>query len=181
MTLDPLAPVVRPEASGDVEAIRRLHDAAFGQPEEGEIVDRLRAALAGGDAGPWISLVAEVDGEGVVGHILFTEVTIRPPVDGSAATALGLAPMAVWPAFQRRGIGTRLVEAGLARARAEGHELVVVLGHPAYYPRFGFVPAADLGLEWEHEAPREAFMALELAPGAAARRGGVVSYRPELG
>ncbi len=176
-----LEPLIRREAPGDAAAIRRLNDAAFGQPEEGEIVDRLRQALAGGDE-PWISLVAEIEGEGIVGHILFTEVEIRAAAGGEpAATAVGLAPMAVRPDLQRRGIGSRLVETGLAECRAAGHELVVVLGHPAYYPRFGFVAAAGLGLAWEGEAPSEAFMALELTAGAAASRGGVVSYRPEFG
>lgn len=173
-------PTIRREALSDVAAIRRLHDAAFGQAEEGEIVDRLRAAVGG--AGGWISLVAEIDPEGVVGHILFTEVTIRASAGGAlVGRALGLAPMAVRPGFQRGGIGSRLVEAGLKRCLAAGHDLVVVLGHPSYYPRFGFVEARKLGLVWEHEAPSEAFMALELEPGAAAGRNGVVSYRPEFG
>lgn len=172
---------LRRERSGDAGAVRRLNAAAFGQPEEGEIVDRLRAAL---ENGPdlWISLVAEIAGEGLVGHILFTEVTIRAPAPGETGvrTAAGLAPMAVHPDHQRRGIGSRLVAAGLEACRAAGQGLVVVLGHPEYYPRFGFTPAAELGLTWEHDAPSEAFMALELMPGACGG-GGVVSYRPEFG
>ena len=172
-------PHIRPEAPGDVAAIRRLNDDAFGQPEEGEIVDRLRRALAGSDE-PWISLVAELEGE-VVGHILFTAVTVCDRAGGEiVGRAVGLAPMAVRPDLQRRGIGTRLLEAGLARCRAAGHELIVVLGHPAYYPRFGFVEAAGLGLRWEHDAPSEAFMALELVPGAAGP-GGIVRYHTEFG
>ena len=111
-----------------------------------------------------------------------SDVTIRPDAPGEpeVRTAAGLAPMAVHPDLQRRGIGSRLVEEGLEACRAAGRELVVVLGHPDYYPRFGFTPAAGLGLVWEHDAPSEAFLALELVPGAAGE-GGMVSYRPEFG
>jgi putative acetyltransferase len=90
--------------------------------------------------------------------------------------------MAVRSAWQRRGIGSRLVRAGLEECRRAGHgSVVVVLGHPEYYPRFGFVPASRHGVTWEHPAPAEAFMLLELRPGALGGRGGVVRYAPEFG
>ena len=163
---------MRVERPGDVEAIRRVNEAAFGQPLEARIVAALRRAGA-----VTASLVASVDGA-VVGHILFSPVVIRG--EGAEGEAVGLGPMAVLPAFQRRGVGSALVRAGLELLRDAGHPAVVVLGHPGYYPRFGFRRASDFGIRWEHEAPDEAFMALELRAGALAGLAGVVSYRPEL-
>jgi putative acetyltransferase len=119
-----------------------------------------------------------VDGEQVVGHILFTAVTVEPEVP--AWTALGLAPMAVLPQYQRQGVGSQLVRAGLAECLRQGHTVVVVLGHPAYYPRFGFVPAAAKGLRCEYPVPDEVFMVAELMPEALAGRTGLVKYRPEF-
>jgi putative acetyltransferase len=89
--------------------------------------------------------------------------------------------MAVLPAHQRQGVGSLLVRAGLEACRAAGHGCVVVLGHPAYYPRFGFAPASRHGVAWEHPVPDEAFMLLELRPGALGGRGGIVRYQPEFG
>ena len=94
---------------------------------------------------------------------------------------MGLAPMAVAPSRQRRGIGSALVEAGLARCKELGAVAVVVLGHPEFYPRFGFVPAARFGLECEYEVPVEAFMAMELQPHALRGAAGKVSYHPAFG
>ena len=88
--------------------------------------------------------------------------------------------MAVLPELQRSGIGSFLVPAGLAGLRAAGHEVVIVLGHPEYYPRFGFLKASTYGIRWEHGARDEAFMVLKLKPGVLAHRGGVVRYRPEF-
>lgn len=166
-------PTIRPERPGNAATIRAVNERAFGQPAEAALVDALRAAGA-----LTLSLVAEEAGA-VVGHIAFSPVTIHAP--GGACGAVGLAPMAVLPGSQRRGVGKRLVCAGLAALREAGHGAVVVLGHPGYYPRFGFVPAERFGLRWEHACPPEAFMALELTPGALAEaRGGVVRYRPEF-
>ncbi|MBI1944930.1 MAG: N-acetyltransferase [Deltaproteobacteria bacterium] len=155
---------VRAERVGDNDAIRRVNEAAFGRIDEAGIVDALRAA----GALP-ISLVAELDGA-IVGHLAMSPITIDGIDDGS----LGLAPMAVLPSRQRRGVGGALVRAGLAICRARRIPLVVVLGHAAYYPRFGFVPAAPAGLRWigGHDA---SFFA------TGALRRGVVRYRPEIG
>jgi len=125
-----------------------------------------------------LSLVAEVDGA-VVGHILFSPVTIE--TEASTKSAVGLAPMAVLPGHQRQGIGARLIERGLQELRRQGHTAVVVLGHPGYYPRFGFERASRFGLRCQFDCPDEAFMALELQPGALAEVRGLVRYRPELG
>src|SRR5207249_3285419 len=148
---------IRRETPDDIPAIRQIHTVAFGQLNKAELVDALRQHNA-----LIISLVAVQDGC-LVGHIVFSPVTIT----SSTATieALGLAPMSVLPAYQRRGIGSQLVEAGLTACHHTPYGVVIVLGHPHYYPRFGFAPAKPLGIVWEHDAPEEAFM---------------VKYRPEF-
>jgi putative acetyltransferase len=168
----PFEVTLRTELPADHAGVRRVNELAFGQPGEADVVDALRAAGAA-----TLSLVA-VDGDRVVGHILFSPVTVASP--SGDFTALGLAPMAVLPELHRRGVGSRLVRAGLDELRRAGHEVVVVLGHPGYYPRFGFERASARGIRWEHDAPDEAFLVLELRPGALRGRGGVVRYRPEL-
>jgi putative acetyltransferase len=160
--------VVRPERSEDAAAVRRVNEAAFGRPAEADLVDRLRDRVPS-----YLALVAVLDGE-VVGHIAFTPVTFDPA--RPALDVRGLAPMAVLPQRQRAGIGTALVTAGVEACRRNGADGVVVLGHPAYYPRFGFGPAAVFGLTSEYEVPPEAFMALPLAPGALDGVKGVVRY-----
>jgi putative acetyltransferase len=149
-----------------------VHKLAFGRRAEADLVDALRTS---GKA--MLSLVAVDDGR-IVGHILFSPVTI----DASDLTfaAMGLAPMAVLPAWQRRGIGSQLVETGLLECRNAGYECVVVLGHPTYYPRFGFVPASRYGIKSEFETPDEAFMVLGWHEGVLRDGGGVVRYQPEF-
>jgi putative acetyltransferase len=125
-----------------------------------------------------ISLVA-VHGTLVVGHILFTPVTTEPP--RAALRAVGLGPMAVATEWQRQGVGSRLVTSGLDACRALGYELAVVIGHPEFYPRFGFRPGNDFGLRSTFDVPDDVFMVAELAPGAAARAGRLVRYVPQFG
>jgi putative acetyltransferase len=165
--------LIREERPGDESAIREVNDLAFGQPAEGSIVDALRASGC-----PLTSLVA-IDGERIVGHILFSPVTIE--AQGGTATGTGLAPMAVLPLLQSRGIGSTLVRAGLAEVRAKSYPFVVVLGHPRYYPRFGFVPASRHGIRcaWD-EVPDEAFMAMVLDEAAMSGVAGIARYRPEF-
>jgi len=153
---------IRSETVDDRDAVYRVHAAAFGRPAEADLVDRLRPA-----ARPQVSLVAVEDGE-VVGHVFFSPVT----VESSAAvfTAFGLAPLAVLPGFQRRGVGTALVREGLRACRRLGHHIVFVLGHPEYYPRFGFETAAARALTSVYDVRPEAFMVAE----------GTVKYRPEF-
>ncbi|MDI3283889.1 N-acetyltransferase [Polyangium sp. 15x6] len=165
--------LVRPELPADIAAVRHVNECAFGRPEEASLVDALRQSEA-----ITLSLVAEQDGR-VVGHILFSPVVIDR--DDGRDVAQGLAPMAVLPELHRKGIGSVLVHEGLERLRGAGHGAVVVLGHLAYYPRFGFEPAARFGLHWEVPGHDEAFMALELRPGFLGMRPGVVRYRPEFG
>ena len=163
---------IRPERAGDEDAIRAVCSAAFGQPDEADLVDALRAS----DAWlPGLSLVAADDG--VVGHVLFTRAMV------GSHPALGLAPLAVVPSRQRQGIGDALVRAGLQAARAMGERIVVVLGHPSYYPRFGFEPALPRGLTsvFARGDHADAFMALALQPGALAGVTGAVAYAAPFG
>ena len=162
---------IRPEQPEDCDVIHAVHLSAFEQPLEADLVDAIRR-----DGLITCSLVAELE-EAIVGHILFTPVTIEGSAD---VRAVGLAPMAVSPGVQRRGIGTSLVEAGLAASRLQGIEAVVVLGHPEFYPRFGFLPASRFGLRCEFPVPDEAFMAIELVDGAVSGRQGLVRYLPHF-
>lgn len=161
---------IRPESPEDIPGIHRVNELAFGRAGEADLVDALRE-----EARPFLSLVAEQDGQ-VVGHICFTPVTIES--DEGSFTALGLAPMAVLPGLQNEGIGSQLVRKGLEECRRIGHDVVVVLGHSEYYPRFGFLPASSRGLRCEYPVPDEVFMAVELSPDALAGRTGLVKYHP---
>jgi putative acetyltransferase len=163
---------IRWEQPGDMPAIREVHELAFGRSAEADLVDVLRA-----NGKAVLSLVA-VEDDRLVGHILFSPVTID--AGDRAFPAVGLAPMAVLPEWQRRGIGSQLVEAGLLECRNAGYECVVVLGHPTYYPRFGFVPASRYGLKSEYEVPDEAFMVLGWHGGVLRDEGGVVRYQPKF-
>jgi len=163
---------VRRESPEDHDAVRRVNELAFGQPDEAALVDTLRDT-----AQPQLSLVAVADGQ-VVGHIFFSPVSIES--GDSAFTAVALGPMAVLPEFQRRGIGSEMVGRGLAECLRLGYPVVVVIGHPEFYPRFGFSPAGAKGLRCEYEVPDEVFMVAELTPGALQGRGGLVKYRPEF-
>lgn len=164
---------VRPEQPEDYDAVRRVNEAAFGQPDEADLVDRLRGEVPG-----YLGLVA-VEGEAVVGHIAFTPVTVETSPAG--ADVRGLAPMAVLPARQRAGVGRALVRAGLDRCRVDGATAVVVLGHPSYYPLFGFRPAGEVGLRSEYDAPPEAFLVRALVPGGLKGLAGTVRYAAAFG
>jgi putative acetyltransferase len=151
--------LVRAESAADAPAIRELHEQAFGGPEEARLVDLLRGSPA---YVPELSLVAERDGC-VVGHVLFSRIAVD--VDGHEVELLALAPVAVLPSFQRQGIGSRMIREGLARAAALGYRGVAVLGHPSYYPRFGFRPAREWNLKLPWDTPPEVQMAMPLHPG----------------
>jgi putative acetyltransferase len=165
--------VVREERAGDEPAVRSVVERAFGGSGEADVVDALRR-----DCDDLVSLVADDDGV-VVGHLLFSRSVVE--CGERRVTGMGLAPLTVAPERQRQGIGTALVEAGLAAMRARGCPYVIVLGHPGYYPRFGFVPASAHGLtcRWEG-VPDEAFMVLVLDERAMRGVTGIARYRDEF-
>lgn len=160
---------VRRERPEDVDGIRAVNQEAFGRPEESRLVDTLRAVPGA------ISVVAERDSV-VVGHIQFSPAILESRQEIFPLAALG--PMGVLPRVQRQGIGSALVREGLAACLDAGWRAVIVLGHPEYYPRFGFVPAEEFGIRSEFSVPSEVFMALELRPEALRGRGGLARYHP---
>lgn len=165
-------PTIRTETTGDRAAIRSVHRRAFGQDDEANIVDALR------DGGfDRVSLVAEAGGA-IIGHVLFSDLPIV--TNAGTVPALALAPVGVLPEFQRRGVGSALIRQGLEVSRMEGHQIVVVLGHADYYPRFGFSANLAEPLASPFDG-RDAWMALELVPGALAGVRGWVNYPPPFG
>jgi len=163
---------IRAETTEDHESIRRVNTLAFARNNEADLVDALRE-----NARPHISLVATLDDK-VVGHIFFSPVSVE--CDAGAFNAMGLAPMAVLPAHQNQRIGSQLVRAGLRECGRIGENIVVVLGHSNYYPRFGFAPASLKGLRSEYDVPDEVFMVTELSEGALNGRTGLVKYHREF-
>ncbi len=165
---------IRPEMIDDYASITEVNDLAFGQKNEGRLILSLRKTQ---EFIPELSLVAEVGGR-VVGHILFYPIKIKS--DDASYGSLCLAPMAVLPEFQKQGIGSQLVREGLRRARRFGYKSVIVLGHAAYYPRFGFEPASRWGIRPPFEVPDDVFMALELVENGLKDIQGTVEYPPEF-
>lgn len=150
----------------DLPAITKLHDYAFGTPHEGKlVVDLTHADLAA------VSLVAREEGT-IVGHILFSPLVIE--IDDDTVMGLALAPLAVLPARQNRGIGTALTRAGLVAAAQHGWQAVVVLGQPSYYQRFGFSAPLAAGFQTPFAGPH--LMALELSGGVLSGRKGKIIY-----
>lgn len=164
--------IIRTEKAGDEAAIRCVVEAAFGQSAEADLVDALRTA---GNA--TISLIAEEDGE-IVGHILFSPMRFDP--ENQSLRLLGLAPLAVSPSRQRSGIGSALIRKGLELSGQSGYDAVFVLGHPEYYPKFGFERASRFGIRSVYDVRDEAFMALELKPASLSGHTGTVHYTEEF-
>ena len=164
---------IRNEQPDDIVVVHALNETAFGQPTEATIVDAIRAACP--DA---VSLVAVDDGQ-IVGHIFFSPVFASS--ENGSVQAMGLGPMAVAPERQRQGIGSLLVHAGIDAMRKRNCPFIIVLGHPEYYPRFGFVPTSRHGLSCQWEGvPDEAFMILILDEVAIAGVSGTIRYRDEF-
>ena len=157
--------IVRPEAPADQDAIDAVHQQAVGRPGEAALVRALRR-----EAKPYLGLVAELEAR-VVGQITFSPVSI----EGGSPPALGLGPLAVEPSCQRSGIGSALVREGLHRCAGLA-QIVVVLGHADYYPRFGFRSASERGLRYRSEVFDPSFFVLELTPGALSGITGWVRY-----
>lgn len=159
--------LIRGEEQRDWAAVHALNVSAFETPAEAHLVDALRD-----QARPLVSVVADDHGA-VVGHIMFSPVALSGQ---PALRIMGLAPMAVAPAHQRQGVGSALVRAGLEQCRQLGCDAVVVVGHPAYYPRFGFSSATRFGIGCEYDVPDDVFMVVELHAGALRGASGTVKY-----
>jgi putative acetyltransferase len=170
--MKPSTAQIRFETHSDIASVRRLSTVAFGRSAEADLVDALRAQRQ-----VVISLVAAV-GNDVIGSIVLTPVTLMPSVPG--LRMLGLGPVAVLPIFQRQGIGSALIRQAIGQGCADGWHAIVVLGHPEYCTRFGFIPARQFGLGCEFDAPEGAFMILELRPRTLDGLHGVVRYQPEF-
>lgn len=172
--------IIRSERASDVGQIRAVTEAAFssspyGHHGEADLIERLRSACLA-----IISLVGEQGGQ-VVGHALFSPAVIEWDESGSEAVGLGLGPVAVLPAFQRRGFGSLLIKHGLEMARDRGASFVCVLGDPAFYGRLGFQPAARFGVFSEFGgADDDAFQVIWLEGTPAKTERGLARYRPEF-
>lgn len=159
---------IREESPDDIAAIREVNRLAFGQGLEGQVVDALRA-----NGGVVLSLVAVSDGK-IVGHILYS-----PAVVGAFRGA-ALGPMAVLPDYQRQGLGSQLVTTGNRRIGEAGHPFVIVLGHPQFYPRFGFTPASARSIRCQWDVPDDVFMVLILDSTKTEGMTGLAQYRSEF-
>ncbi len=164
--------LIRLEQPEDIAPVHQINAQAFGREAEANLVDALRR-----NGKAVLSLVAEDNGR-VVGYILFSPVTIETVT--SAVVGIGLAPLAVAPERQNEGIGSRLVEEGLRQCREAGHPFVVVLGHPEFYPRFGFVPAGRYNVKNEYDVRDEVFMIQELQQGSLLGIAGTAKYQNEF-
>ena len=164
---------IRQEKSEDASAIRQVNEKAFEQPQEADVVDQIRANCTN-----ILSLVALQENE-IVGHILFSPAVIESV--NRQVEGMGLAPMAVLPEYQRQGIGSELIRQGLDILRKRGCTFVIVLGHPDYYPRFGFEPASFYGLksQWQN-VPDEAFMVMFFDDSLRHNVSGLARYRDEF-
>jgi putative acetyltransferase len=160
---------IREEGPGDGAAIRDLNKRAFGQDQEGNIVDALRS-----NGAALLSLVATLNGQ-VVGHIMYSPLFVRGEVEGAA-----LGPMAVLPEHQRQGIGSKLVEAGNRKLKDSGCPFIIVVGHAHYYARFGFGPARAHGITCEWDVPDDVFMLLVLDQAKTQGLSGLAKYRHEF-
>jgi putative acetyltransferase len=163
---------IREEKAEDIAAIRNVNEQAFGQSQEADLVDALRRSCR-----EILSLVAVVDGQ-IIGHLLLSPVAVE--TDKKRALGMGLGPMAVLPGYQRQGVGTQLIQDGIKKLRDSGCPFMIVLGHPEYYPRFGFESASGHGIRSEWEVPEKAFLVLVLDGQKMKGVTGVAKYRLEF-
>jgi putative acetyltransferase len=160
---------IREETAADYEAIREVNRQAFGEEPVAELVDHLR------DDGVVIASLVAVDGDQVVGHILFSETPLETP-HGTQAGAT-LSPLAVLPARQRTGIGSALVRRGIEVCRERGKVAILLIGHPDYYPRFGFSSTLARQIQSKYSAIGDPYMAIELVPDVLAE--GATAHVPK--
>ena len=163
---------IREEQPEDIEAIREVNIRAFGQSQEADLVDNLRQSC-----NDLLSLVALMENR-VAGHIFFSP--SRVEAEDRAVQGMGLAPMGVLPEYQRRGIGSELIRSGMATLASRQCPFVIVLGHAAYYPRFGFEPASRYGIRREWDVPDDAFMIRVFNESEMNDISRIARYRPEF-
>jgi putative acetyltransferase len=169
---EPLPIAIRLETPGDEPGVRRVHLAAFPGPEEADIVDEIRRVNPPG----WQSVVALDASGGIVGHLLLSPCPIEDAAGERAGEVLALGPIGVLPAVQFRGVGASLITASVSLAMARGVPAIVLLGQPAYYPRFGFVSARSIGLEPPARAWPDAAWMARLLPAWSDELRGTVRY-----
>lgn len=169
-------PILRQETPDDFKEVFEVNQIAFGQENEAKLVDALRNNPT--VFVPKLSIVA-VDNNKIVGHILFTKINIKDD-KGNLNESLGLAPMAVRPELQKRGIGRQLIRQGLKVAEELGFKSVIVLGHEHYYPKFGFEPADKWNIKAPFDVPSNVFMAIELVKDGLKYISGTVIYPKEF-
>lgn len=163
--------IIRTEYKGDFDDIREINEEAFNQPEEADLVESLRK-----NGQIIVSLVAEQNSV-AIGHILFS----KAHIEGHKINIAALGPVAVLPEEQGAGIGSLLVREGFDECLSQGYDVVIVLGNPDFYSKFGFKPASEFGInsQWDN-IPNEAFMALELHAGALDNTEGTAHYPEEF-
>jgi predicted N-acetyltransferase YhbS len=166
--------IIRQELKEDHNRIKEINDQAFEQEDEGRLVNKLRRKA---QFIPELSLVAEVD-ETLVGHILLYPAKIISA--HQKHTTLSLGPMSVLPEYQKKGIGGKLINEGLKRSKDLGFLSVIVVGHPEYYPKFGFTKASRWSIKVPFDVPDEVFMALEIVEGELQDKSGIIEYPAEF-
>jgi putative acetyltransferase len=159
--------LIKEERASDFQQIAEINNQAFNRDVEGKLVELLRKADC-----EIISLVAEVNKQ-IVGHIMFSPVEIENKTEGMI-----LAPIAVLPEFQKKGIGAKLIKKGAEEVKSKNYSIIILFGHPEYYPKFGFAPASRYGLKSKIEAPDEVFMALNFSD--KNWKNSLIKFRPEF-
>ncbi len=165
--------LIRKEEEKDHKNIYEVNKLAFEQENESKLIEKIRV---GSNFIPDLSLVADINNR-IVGHILFSKIKI---IGNSIFETLALAPMAVLPEFQKRGIGSNLINRGMEKAMELGFDSIIVLGHKDYYPKFGFKRASKWNIKCCFEVPDEVFMAVELIDGALEGKDGTIKYPDEF-
>ena len=163
---------IREENENDLIIIKKINDKAFGQPQEGIVIDKIRESDS-----PVLSLVAEIDNT-IVGHIFYSASEIE--CNNEIIAGMGLAPMAVLPEYQKQGIGKRLINESINILKKKAVPFIIVLGHENYYPKFGFEVASKYGIKCQWDGvPDEAFMIMILDKGKMSNIHGIAKYRDE--
>ena len=165
---------IRPEKPEDYQLVYDINQKAFNREAEARLVEKLRKTSR---FIPNLSLVAIKDKK-LVGHVLFSIIFIK--TDSKSIPVLALAPIAVLPEYQKQGIGSLLIREGIKKCKNLGYKAIILVGYPNYYPRFGFTPAKEKGLNLSFDAPEEAFMVYEIIPKTLKGVKGTIEFPPEF-